>query len=149
MPRSARAIAITIGALAAGLVGLAHLPIERIGAPALPPVETPPPQTALAPNPKTENTTTNNATVDVAEKCKAFIGKLMGRPTETMIAQYPPGESKNIMAFVHYERDDGTIWRYQCLTDGETIVWRGLDIDGPGSGPGRWREEDRVPISSL
>jgi hypothetical protein len=72
----------------------------------------------------------------------------MGRPVEIMTAQYP-SEGDPSMAFVSYIRDDGTIWKYQCKTDGQTMVWRGVDIFSPGGGPGRWREEERVPLSSL
>lgn len=86
--------------------------------------------------------------IDVASKCKTLIGQLMGRPVEIMVSRYPdPGNRGNVL--VSYQRDDGTFWSYECNTDGQTIVWRAIDIDGLGTGPGRWREEDRVRLSTL
>ena len=51
------------------------------------------------------------------------------------------------MAYVSYARpDDGKVWKNRCRADGQRIIWAGIDIYGPGGGPGRWREaaEDEV-----
>ena len=141
---------------AAGLavVGLAYVPFERIGwqpPEALPPptaVRSAPPDGPPAAPTQATSPRTVRPKQDLAVKCKALISGLMGRPVEIMTALHP-FDGDEAIAFVSYERDDASVWKYQCKTDGRTIVWRGVDIDGPGSGPGRWREEDRVPLSSL
>lgn len=132
---------IACGFLAA--IGISRMPVERIGS-RLPESSTVP-STANSP---LQSRPPANKTLDIPGKCKALISNLMGRPVDIMASQYPSGGDTN-MAFVSYMRNDGTTWKYQCKTDGSTIVWRGVDIDGPGSGPGRWRNEDRVPLSSL
>jgi hypothetical protein len=84
--------------------------------------------------------------LNIADKCKSLIGQLMGRGKESMISIYPSGGDVT-MAMVGYTRDDGTLWLYECKTDGKTLVWRGFNIPGNGEGPGRWREEDRISIN--
>jgi hypothetical protein len=132
-----------VAAVGLAMFGLSRVPFERIGAP--PPKPLPVPTAANLSPPARQPT---SKALDIPGKCKAFIASLMGRPAETMSYQYP-SDGDMSMVFVSYMRDDGTVWKYQCKTDGQTIVWRGVDVDGPGSGPGRWREEDRVPLSSL
>jgi hypothetical protein len=84
--------------------------------------------------------------LNIPEKCKKMIGNLMGRPVEGMVARHFSGDIKS--AIVAYSRDDGTVWTYECKTDGQTMVWRALNISEREL-EGRWREEDRVPLSSL
>jgi hypothetical protein len=84
--------------------------------------------------------------LNIPEKCKRMISNVMSYPVEGMIARH---FSRDITsAIVAYSRDDGTVWTYECKTDGQTMVWRTLNTSGPEF-EGRWREEDRVPLSSL
>ena len=148
------------------LTTLAALALASCAAPLSPPPPTasvpppapqqqaPPPELPPAAPPKVKgfDVARSKASVDqsleIPRRCKSLISSTMGRPVEIMTAQYP-SEGDPSMAFVSYIRDDGTIWKYQCKTDGQTMVWRGVDIFSPGGGPGRWREEERVPLSSL
>ena len=45
--------------------------------------------------------------------------------------------------------DDAKEFKYQCKEKNCDIIWRGVDIFGPGEGPGRWRNEDARSISSF
>jgi hypothetical protein len=58
-------------------------------------------------------------------------------------------ESGRLVGISYIRADDGKEWKYECKTDGSTIVWRGVDLFEPGGGPGRWRDEDSRPISSI
>lgn len=81
-----------------------------------------------------------------AEKCKRYIGAIMGRSSEGMNTV---SESEDLVR-IEYERDsDGKRFTYECATLGDNIVWRGIDIFSPGEGPGRWRKEDARPIGSI
>jgi hypothetical protein len=134
---------LVVAAGAIAIVSMCRIPFERIGMP--PPKPLPGPTAANLPPPARQLT---SKALDIPGQCKVFIASLMGRPVEKLSYQHPSYGDMS-MVFVSYMRDDGTAWKYQCKTDGQTIVWRVVDVDGPGSGPGRWREEDRVPLSSL
>lgn len=84
--------------------------------------------------------------LNVPDKCKKMISNLMGRPVEGMTGSHVRADVTS--AIVAYSRDDGTVWIYECKTDGKTMVWRALSTS-EREPAGRWREEDRVPLSSL
>ena len=86
------------------------------------------------------------STVDLANYCKQLVGDLMGRDPSIMAT----GQVTADIASISYVRaDDAKEFKYQCKEDGGNIVWRGVDIFGPGEGPGRWRDEDARPVSSF
>ena len=86
--------------------------------------------------------------LDIQGQCKKFIGQIMGRPTDGMVATITTNDFSS--ASVAYMRDDDTFWMYECKTDGSTIVWRAIDTNVPSKGQaGRWREEDRTEINSF
>ena len=86
--------------------------------------------------------------LDIQESCKRFIGQLMGRETDGMLSRLTSNDYTS--ATVFYVREDKTFWKYECKTDGNTIVWRAIHTHGPDKGlEGRWREEDRAPIASF
>ncbi|WP_143093614.1 hypothetical protein [Caulobacter sp. UNC279MFTsu5.1] len=70
--------------------------------------------------------------------CRATIGALNGRdPGIIQVSSVEDG-----MAYVSYVRpDDGKVWKSRCKVDGEQVVWAAMDLSGPGSGPGRWRND--------
>lgn len=72
----------------------------------------------------------------------------MGRPISSMKIDRVE-EGGTLVALSYTRSDDGKLFKYECKLDGDNIVWRGVDIFGPGEGPGRWRDEDAKPISSL
>jgi hypothetical protein len=86
--------------------------------------------------------------IDLASECKKYIGQIMGRSPASMQVdhQSDPG---SLVGVSYIRSDDGKKFIYECKTDGSTIVWRGVDIFGPGEGPGRWRDEEAKPISSI
>lgn len=86
------------------------------------------------------------AGLDIQGKCKKYIGQLMGQSPDIMTARLTSNDYNSAM--VTYQRDDGTFWHYECITDGKTITWRSINVSESG-GIGRWREEDRVSIQSL
>jgi len=82
-------------------------------------------------------------------KCKQYISDIMGQPIEIMNTYnvYPSNES---LVDVSYQRpSDGKLFKYECQQEGPNIVWRGVDIFAPGSGPGRWRYEDSKALSDI
>lgn len=81
-----------------------------------------------------------------AEKCKRYIGSVMGRSTAGMNVV---SEGKDLVRIDYIRTDDSKRFTYECSTLGDKIIWRGIDIFGPGEGPGRWRKEDAVPIESV
>jgi hypothetical protein len=90
--------------------------------------------------------TTASHKVDLASACKRFVGELMGRDPEIMKAV----DNGTQVVSVSYARPaDGKLWKYECKVDGEMIIWRGVDVFGPGQGPGRWRVEDAKPLVSF
>ena len=57
--------------------------------------------------------------------------------------------STDIISISYIREDDAKEFKYQCKEKDGDIIWRGVDIFGPGEGPGRWRNEDARPISSF
>lgn len=82
------------------------------------------------------------------EKCKRYIGELMGRDPASMTSDYTRPEEK-IVGISYARQDDGKRFKYECIINGESIVWRGVDIFSEGEGPGRWRNEDAKGLSSI
>ncbi len=82
------------------------------------------------------------------EKCKKYIGEIMGRDPGSMTTDYERNAEK--IAGISYTRqDDGKLFKYECTINGDSIVWRGVDIFRQGEGPGRWRSEDAKAFSSI
>lgn len=81
--------------------------------------------------------------------CKMAISKLMGKPTSIMTATITPDSYFRVT----YKRpDDGKTFKNECRFDGNSIVWRGVDIFAPGEGPGRWRDnpaDERITWSKV
>ena len=50
---------------------------------------------------------------------------------------------------VPIRQDDGKLFKYECTINGDSIVWRGVDLFRQGEGPGRWRTEDAKALSSI
>ena len=85
---------------------------------------------------------------DFYRACKKYVGDIMGRDVASMSSDYSDG-SAGIAGISYIRSDDGKLFKYECKTDGQTIVWRGIDVFGPGQGPGRWRDEDSRPVASY
>ena len=67
----------------------------------------------------------------------------MGRDVDT-IGQY---DTASGISYVQYVRpSDDTLWRYRCKLSGDRVIWAGVDMDGPNSGPGRWRDDPRDSV---
>lgn len=80
------------------------------------------------------------------EKCKRYIGGIMGREPSLMTTEI----SNDSIVRISYNREsDGKRFSYECTTIGDKITWRGVDIFSKGEGPGRWREEDSKDIESI
>lgn len=86
--------------------------------------------------------------IDLAAECKKYIGEIMGRSPASMQVDHQSDPGR-LVGVSYIRSDDGKKFMYECKTDGVTIVWRGVDIFGPGEGPGRWRDEEAKPISSI
>jgi hypothetical protein len=82
------------------------------------------------------------------EKCKKYIGELMGRDPASMTINYERSGEK-IVGISYARQDDGKTFKYECTINGNSIVWRGVDVFSPGEGPGRWRNEDAKALSSI
>ena len=80
--------------------------------------------------------------------CRKYIGEVMGREPASMSTDYERNGEK-IVGISYIRQDDGKLFKYECTINGETIVWRGVDIFRQGEGPGRWRNEDAKPLSSF
>lgn len=102
------------------------------------------------PDPKRNVTSAMNADISkdaLASQCKDLVGDIMGRSPSSMSTDYfRPG--LNLVGISYIRSSDGKLWKYECTSDGSSIVWRGVDIFGPGEGHGRWREEDRRSLKS-
>lgn len=73
----------------------------------------------------------------LGDLCRLAISLEMGRPLSIIKTD----NENSSLADVSYARpDDGKTWKYQCKSEGTNVYWRGVDLDGPGSGPGRWRD---------
>lgn len=83
------------------------------------------------------------ATISAADKgrvCRAVIGSVMGHDPSIIRVTKVTGN----LVKTRYARDDGMVWKNQCRVLAGMVVWSTLDIDGPGTGPGRWRDEDEI-----
>lgn len=80
---------------------------------------------------------------DLGRVCRAAVAALNGRdPAIIKVERIEDG-----IAHVSYVRpNDGKVWKNQCRADGNRVVWASVDLNGPGTGPGRWRTdaEDEV-----
>ena len=80
---------------------------------------------------------------DLGRVCRAAVAALNGRdPAIIKVERVADG-----VAHVGYARpDDGKVWKNQCRVEGNRVIWASVDLNGPGSGPGRWRTdaEDEV-----
>lgn len=83
--------------------------------------------------------------IDLASECKKYIGEIMGRSPASMQVDHQSDPGR-LVRISYIRSDDGKKFIYECKTDGVTIVWRGVDIFGPGEGPGRWRDEEAKSI---
>lgn len=91
-----------------------------------------------APTPPTNVPVQVLSAADLGRVCRATIGALNGR--DPGIIQVTSVE--NDMAYVSYVRpDDGKVWKSRCRVDGDRVLWVAMDLSGPGSGPGRWRND--------
>jgi hypothetical protein len=73
---------------------------------------------------------------DLGRVCRAAVAALNGRDPAIIKVEHITGD----MAYVGYRRpDDGKVWKNRCRVEGDRVVWSAVDLDGPGSGPGRWR----------
>ncbi|MFO1014520.1 MAG: hypothetical protein U1E50_12235 [Caulobacteraceae bacterium] len=75
---------------------------------------------------------------ELGRVCRAAVAAINGRdPSIIRIVRSEEG-----MAYTEYARpDDGKIWKNRCRTDGDRVIWSTVDLDGPGTGPGRWRND--------
>jgi hypothetical protein len=85
---------------------------------------------------------------NLSTKCKNYIGEIMGRSPESMSVDHEEDPGR-LVGISYIRDDDGKQFKYECKTDGTSIVWRGVDIFAAGEGPGRWRDEDAKPVSAL
>lgn len=77
---------------------------------------------------------------DMGRVCRASIGAIMGRDPAIISAK----TVSDGLVETKYTRDDGTVWKNQCRFEQGRVVWRTVDAFGPGSGLGRWRNEDEI-----
>ena len=85
---------------------------------------------------------------ELGEACKKYIGGIMGRPVSSIRVDYEE-DGGSLIGVSYIRESDNKQWKYECTSEGDNIIWRGVDIFEPGEGPGRWRTEDAKPISSL
>jgi len=63
----------------------------------------------------------------------------MGRDPAIFASSQFDSENSKIQ-YVQYVRDEKT-WKYRCKTNGDRVIWASVDLNGPDSGPGRWRDD--------
>ncbi len=88
------------------------------------------------------------STAQLFDACKKYISELMGREKSIMNSDYDQ-KAEGIVGISYIRSDDQTLFEYECRSDGNNIVWRGVNIFGPNDGPGRWRDEDIKPIADY
>ncbi len=76
--------------------------------------------------------------------CKATVAALMGTDHVIIDSSWVI-DTKELLPYVqtsYIRKNDGTKWMNDCKFDQKNgmVIWRGVDIDYPGSGPGRWRD---------
>ena len=75
---------------------------------------------------------------DVGRVCRAAIASINGRDAAIIKVD----KIEDGIAYVSYKRpDDGKKWKNRCRLEGNKVIWAAVDLDGPGSGPGRWRND--------
>lgn len=72
--------------------------------------------------------------------CRAAIAAVMGRDPSIIQVTSTSGD----IVQTRYTRDDGTVWKNQCRVEDGRVIWAAVDVNGPGTGPGRWRDEDEL-----
>ncbi|MDZ4066856.1 MAG: hypothetical protein U1E06_08365 [Tabrizicola sp.] len=100
-----------------------------------------------APEPAEEPIATISDT-DLGRVCRGAVAALNGRDPAIIKVE----QIENGVAYVGYERpDDGKVWKNRCRVDGDRVIWASVDLDGPGSGPGRWRThaDDEIVTYAL
>ena len=85
---------------------------------------------------------------DLGKVCRATIAATMGRdPQIVRLVRIEDG-----IAYTLYSRpSDGTVWQNRCRVEDDRVIWSTVDLGGPGSGPGRWRNHrlDDIVYFSL
>jgi len=80
--------------------------------------------------------------------CRALVATTMGRPIDIIKIDKNDGN----ITYVSYLRpSDGKEWKLRCKVLGSRVIWSTVDIDGPNTGFGRWRNHpaDSVITYSL
>lgn len=73
---------------------------------------------------------------DLAFVCRGAVAAIFSQPIDTIEEYHHESE----ISYVFYTRaNDQTEWRNRCRINGNRVIWAGVDIDGPGTGNGRWR----------
>jgi hypothetical protein len=68
--------------------------------------------------------------------CRATVAVLMLHDVSIVVAE---NVKAGIVRTRYAHPNDGSIWRHQCKVDGNSVIWAAVDINGTGTGPGRWR----------
>lgn len=76
--------------------------------------------------------------------CRAAIAAVMGR--DPSIIRVTANEGG--IVDTRYTRDDGTVWKNRCRVEPGRVVWAAIDVNGPGTGAGRWRTEDEITFTA-
>lgn len=71
---------------------------------------------------------------DLIRVCKAGAAFRNGRSTQGINAKVTKEQQVRLV----YTRDDGRIFEYDCLVEGNILRFRMIDEAGPGAGPGIW-----------
>lgn len=80
----------------------------------------------------------NVSDTDLGRICRAAVAELNATPAGIIQVTRVSGG----IAQVRYRRpSDGTTWTNECRLEGDRVIWRMLDLAGPGTGPGRWRDD--------
>jgi hypothetical protein len=103
-------------------------------------------ETASAPPPAATPSTPSEPTpvvtavsdADLGRVCRAAVAALNGgNPAIIKVERVEDG-----IANVGYARpSDGKVWKNRCRIEGDRLIWASVDLNGPGTGPGRWRTE--------
>ncbi len=69
--------------------------------------------------------------------CKAAIGDINGQdPGGVTVASVAAA----VIRINHAPSETNKVSASDCRVEDNRILWRPIDIDGPGTGPGRWRD---------
>lgn len=75
---------------------------------------------------------------DLGRICRGAVAALNGRDPQIIKVETVSAG----IAHVAYRRpDDGKVWKNQCRVESDRVVWAAVDLNGLGSGPGRWRTD--------